>query len=328
MTKKDKTYELIVKRLTNEISEEENALLDQQFEQKKFSKSKFDLLSGYWRMFFPKPVKHSIIEKTEKKLGFTYHAGAGRTKSYNWLKIAASILLIVSVGYSLYTFVKPNDQLVLNEYRCENGEQKRVVLSDGTSIWMNSSSHIIACEPFSGNTREVILYGEAYFEVAHNPEKPFIVKTSNLQTKVLGTKFNITSSGPHHPQEISLYEGSVELTAENASHNKVIMHPGETAIFSPDNGEIAVTYKESGKPAQWRDGILHFDNEDLFSITRKLERKYDTKIFVTDPAVGRLRYTAEFQDESVDSILRILCEAKEFYYENASGGIIIKAKNK
>ncbi|WP_340114036.1 FecR family protein [Maribellus mangrovi] len=322
MTKNDKTYELIVKRLTNDLSEEEARQLDNELNNDKIPRKKLARLLHFWKYFFPKTKPHNIIGKTEKKLGFTYHAGQG-TNFWKRLGIAATVLLVISLGVYI---LSPRQHTTLNEYRCDVGEQKKIVLSDGTQVWLNSISYIVANEPFLGDTREVILFGEAYFEVAHNPDQPFIVKTPMLKTKVLGTKFNIAAMNPHTRQEISLFEGKVELLAENKTHQHVTMKPGEKAFFSPESGVIEVMQTTLGKPAQWRDGILYLYNEDLFSISHKLERKFKSKIFITDPAVGRLRYTAEFENESLDQILKILCEAKSFSYEKTDGGFIIKSK--
>ncbi|WP_167608744.1 FecR family protein [Maribellus sediminis] len=322
MTINDKFYRLITKELTDGLSPEEANKLQQELEKDKSAEKRQKQISHFWKFFFPQTKQHNIISKTEKKLGFTYHSGR-ENKLWKRLGIAATVLLVVSVGAYILT---PRQHTTLNEYRCDVGEQKKVVLSDGTQVWLNSISYIVANEPFIGDKREVILFGEAYFEVAPNPDQPFIVKTPMLSTKVLGTKFNIAAMNPHARQEISLYEGKVELITDNKAHQSIIMKPGEKAFFSPESGEIEVLRTTLGKPAQWREGILYLYNEDLFSIALKLERRFKTKIFITDPAVGRLRYTAEFENEPLERIIKILCEAKAFAYEKTEGGFIIKSK--
>lgn len=324
MTKKDKTYELIVKSLTNEISEEENELLDKEFSHNNLSKAKFERLSAYWNNFFPKPAKHSIIEKTEKKLGFTYHQRS-ETNYWKWIGITASIILLATLSFTAFNIATTNKNTALNEYWCDAEQVREVTLSDGTKVWLNSSSLLIASEPFIGDKREVTLFGEAYFEVEKDAEKPFIVETANLRTKVLGTHFNIVAYPTAEVHEISLYEGKVQLSS-NLTDNSVILLPGDRAYHTTCNGKLSLVHTDLGKPAQWRDGILRFYDEDLFSITKKLERHFLTRIFIADSLVGNLKYSGEFEEETLERILELLNGAKEFEYEKTNGGIIIKTK--
>lgn len=326
MTKKDKIYELIVKKLTREISEEERKYLDKEISNDNVLKRSFLGLVNFWKYFFPKPKRHSIIEKTEKKLGLTYHSGRNRTIR-SILKVAAIFLFIVSLGFSVYQISKPRQELALNEYGCGPGETKEVTLTDGTKVWLNSSSLLITSEPFTGKTREVKLFGEGYFEVASNPEQPFIIHTRQLKTKVLGTHFNIVAYPTDDVHEISLHEGKVKLIPDD-DVNSTILKPGHKAYFSINTGDLKVITTDLGTPAKWRDGILRFYDENLFNITQKLERQFHTKIFIADSTVGNLRYTAEFEEESLERILMLLDEAEGFNYKITNNGVIIESKNK
>lgn len=326
MTKEDRTYELLIKSLANDISEEEKNILEEELSKNKKLKGSFSTLLSFWNNFFPSPKSHAIIEKTEKKLGFTYGARSG-INFKKWMKVAATILFLVSVSFSVFQLLKPKHPITLNEYSCSAGELKEVVLSDGTKVWLNSSSLLIASEPFVGDKREVTLFGEAYFEVAHNEELPFIVETVNLKTKVLGTHFNMVAFPTDEVHEISLYEGSVEVHSEVNSTEKRILKPGDRAYFNLKEGTIDVVHTDLGKEAQWRDGILRFYDEDLFSISKKLERKFQSRIFIADSIVGNLKYSAEFEDESLEKILKILCKAQAFNYEFTNNGVLIQSKN-
>ncbi|MDB4582584.1 FecR domain-containing protein [Draconibacterium sp.] len=319
----DRIYNLIVKELTSANSIEEQEVLQEDLSNNPELKKKFNILKEFWTRFFPQKQKHNILSKTEKKLDFTYGPGSKIKKNY-LLKVAVIILFVLSVSFSAYQVIKPKQEIVLNEYISRPGEIKEVVLSDGTKVWLNSASMIIASEPFIGDTREVKLFGEAYFEVAYKPEQPFIVKTPFLQTKALGTKFNISALAPNTRQEISLYEGKVQLILKNNNNKNLILTPDERAYFTSETGKISVVKTDLGEPAKWRDGILRFYNEDLFSITKKLERKFHTRIMITDSIVGDLKFTAEFEVESLDDILKLLKEAHSFAYVKTENGIIIQ----
>lgn len=325
MTKDNKTYELILKKLTEDISKDEQRILEDEVNKDKRLRKSFMGLLTFWKNFYPKHKSHNIIEKTEKKLGFTYHLGT-ETNKWAWLKVAASILFIASLSFSAFHLFKPKQHITLNEYGCCADQNKAYVLSDGTKVWLNSSSLLIASEPFVGDNREVTLFGEAYFEVAHNEEQPFIVETVNLKTKVLGTHFNVVAYPTDEIHEISLYEGKVAINSELNSNENYILKPGDRAYFSLKSGKIDVVHTDLGKEAQWRDGILRFYDEDLFSITKKLERNFKSRIFIADSIVGDLRFTAEFEEESLEKIIKILSEAKDFDYKFTNNGVFIQEK--
>lgn len=325
MTKENKNYELLLKKLSDDISEDEKHLLESELNKDQKLRSNFMSLLTFWRTFYPKNKSHNIIEKTEKKLGFTYQVSP-ETKNWNWLKVAAAILFIASLSFSAYHLLKPKQHITLNEYSCCSGEVKEITLSDGTKVWLNASSLLIASEPFVGDMREVTLFGEAYFEVAHNEEQPFIVETVNLKTKVLGTHFNVVAFPTDEVHEISLYEGKIQINSEIKEEENYILQPGDRAYFSLKSGKIDVVHTDLGKEAQWRDGILRFYDEDLFSITKKLERNFQSRIFIADSIVGNLRFTAEFEEESLEMIMKILSEAKEFDYKFTNNGVFIQAK--
>jgi transmembrane sensor len=186
---------------------------------------------------------------------------------------------------------------------------------------------LIASEPFTKENREVLLIGEGYFEVTHTPNQPFIVKTSMLKTKVLGTHFNISAYPDDPKQEVSLYEGSIELSGSQNARKSIMVNPGEKVFYKHADSEFNVIATDLGKPAEWRDGILRFYDEDFSTIAKKLERKFQTKIVITDEKIGNLHFTANFEEESVMKIIELLNEAHEFEFKRFDDSIIIQSKN-
>jgi transmembrane sensor len=319
----EQRYELITKDLTSEISEDEKILLDNEISENIELRQKKAMLQYFWLNYFPKPLPNQIIKKTEKKLGFSSKkSDIGFGVIY---KIAVTVLLVLSLGYIGYQNFKPKNNVTLNEYVTLPGEIKEFVLSDGTKVWLNSKSVLIASEPFIDETREILLIGEGYFEVAHDAEKPFIIKTSSLKTKVLGTHLNISAYPGDIITEVSLYEGKVELSDKNKPEYKMVMKPGQKVSFTNDEKNFNIKSNELEKPAEWREGILRFYDEDLKSIAQKLERKFMTSIFIADEQAGKLRFTANFDTEPLDKILKLLSEAHEFKIEKTTNGIIIKS---
>ncbi|MBN1987695.1 MAG: FecR domain-containing protein [Prolixibacteraceae bacterium] len=326
MTGREKLYEFIVKDLTSEISAEEKEYLEKKLSNDTRQKNNYLLIQRFWNSFFPNVGENHILERTEKKLDFTYHQGAKADRNF-LLNMAVTFLLLVSVGLIGFYTLKfhRNDSVKITEYISSPNEIKEVVLSDGTKVWLNASSALLAAEPFEEDNREVRLTGEAYFEVAHNPEKPFVVTTVGLKTKVLGTHFNIVSYPHEKQQEILLYEGKVELVDNNNVRNNVIIHPGQQAYFNNQQKNFQVRKTELGSPAVWRDGVLRFYDEELNHIAVTLERRFQTRILIKDEQVGKLRYTANFEEESLSKILQLLNEAHEFVYYETENGIIIES---
>jgi ferric-dicitrate binding protein FerR (iron transport regulator) len=319
----EQQYELITKELISEISEEEKKLLDAELSVSIELRRKKEILHYFWFNYFPKALPNQIISKTEKKLGFSNSKSSiGFGTIY---QIAATVLLVISLGYIGFQYFKPKNNVILNEYVTLPGEVKEFVLSDGTKVWLNSKTVLIASEPFIEGKREVLLIGEGYFEVAHDSEKPFIIKTSSLKTTVLGTHLNVSGYPGDNQTEVSLYEGKVELSDKNSPDSKVVMKPGQKVSFSNNEKNFYIKSHELEKPAEWREGILRFYDEDLNSIAQKLERKFMTRIFVADKQAGKLRFTASFDTEPLDKILTLLSEAHEFKTEKTTNGIIIKS---
>lgn len=324
MSEKDKFYELLAKALNSNLNSEETALLNNSLRNNKLKNEQFHALRDFWNKTYPQHSSHKIIERTEKKLGLTDQKNSF-TRSQFVYQIAAGVLLLLSLGLSGLLFLKDQDSFSLKEYYCNTEEVKQFELSDGTKVWLNSGSYIIAAEPFSGESRNVKLYGEAYFEVVHNAEMPFIVETPHLKTKVLGTAFNIGSWPNSKVQEIELYEGKVKLEADENRENEIVLTPGQRARFNAENGDFQIGKHGKSTAAAWRNGILDFYNEELCSIVLQLERKFETRVLISDHEAGKLRFTAEFTNEPLEKILHLLSQAKAFDYTVTNHGVLIRS---
>jgi ferric-dicitrate binding protein FerR (iron transport regulator) len=315
---------LITKGLNSDISEDEKLILESELSENLELRQVKEIIHKFWFKYFPKTQTHQIIQKTETKLGFISHSNSSFSFGF-FYKVAATVLLILSLAFIAYQQFKPSIETSLNQYVTEQGKVRSIVLSDGTKVWLNSHSVLIASEPFVDEIREVLLVGEGYFEVAHNANKPFIIKTPFLKTKVLGTNLNIAAYPGDDKLDVTLYEGKVELADAISPHNKLVMKPGEKTSFSINEKQFYSKQNYLEKPAEWRDGVIRFYDEDLNSIAKKLERKFMTRIFIVDDEVGKLNFTASFDTEPLDKILKLLSEAHGFKTITTANGIIIKS---
>jgi transmembrane sensor len=155
----------------------------------------------------------------------------------------------------------------------------RLALPDGSTVWLNASSSLRFPYGFHGNTREVYLEGEAFFEVAKNAAKPFIVHAGNTSVQVLGTAFNINT---YEKDKVitSLVHGSVKTFAQQ---DTVILKPGYQSVFAGDG--FGTSTFDSTNVLSWMQGIVYFNNEKLSAITSIIRRWYDVELQIDNPAL-------------------------------------------
>jgi len=198
---------------------------------------------------------------------------------------------------------------VLNQLVIPYGNQSKVLLSDSTIVWLNAGSHLIYPSVFNDDTREVMLFGEAYFEVAKNPEKPFIVKTSDLDIKVLGTKFNVSAYAEDNVIQTVLAEGSVEIKRNNHGFfsDEMILKPNQLASFNKKTHESKTFEVDASYYTIWIQGLLSFDEIDFNRIVKKVERFYNIKIRFDEPIVGSIRISGKLDlKQSKEEVLEYL----------------------
>lgn len=157
------------------------------------------------------------------------------------------------------------------------GGQYQVTLPDGTKVWLNSDSKLNFPVAFRGKERRVTLTGEAYFEVSHMRNNPFIVTTSNQSIEVLGTHFNVNSYADEQAISTTLLEGSVRVS-NLFTKNAQTLRPGQQSNLSRHTGDIEVKNVHAEEVIAWKNGYFLFDNQDLPSILRTVSRWYDVEI--------------------------------------------------
>lgn len=175
-----------------------------------------------------------------------------------------------------------------NQLAVQRGGEYSITLADGTVVWMNSDSKLKYPMQFTGHQRRVFLVGEAYFEVAPDPEKPFVVVTNCQEIEVLGTKFNICA----YPDEMTvttLVEGSVNLS-NSVTLEECRLVPGEQAVIDPATNEMTVSQVNAGDIIAWTQGMFVFNDNTLEQVMQKLERWYDLPVNYIDPTVKEITF--------------------------------------
>lgn len=265
-----------------------------------------------------------------------------------WLTRAAAFLLIPVVTFLLYTLSERNAEslkytsLAIDsiEVVAPIGSRTVVHLSDGSDIHLNYGSKLKYPQVFTGEHREVILTGEGFFNVAHNPNKPFIVITEQLRVKALGTSFNVLAYPGDNIIETTLVDGKVlleRILQDGTIKNIGAMVPGQHINYMIESGSISSTTGNIEKYVAWKDGKVVFEDTPIVQIADRLSRMYNTDIEVDDD-IKEYYYTVTFVDEPLFQILDLLTIATPITYkalprEKLANGtfskqkIIIKRKN-
>jgi len=178
-------------------------------------------------------------------------------------------------GQLVYQEQGKSEAVLYNTLSTAKGKQFRMVLPDGSKVWLNSFSSIHYPTSFTGGKRLVEITGEVYFEVASNVAMPFIVKTHQQEIAVLGTRFNINSYEDEPAEKATLLEGMIRVS--HASE-RVVLRPGQQASIGRSVAGIAVAEVNAEDVVAWKNGFFHFDNADIQTVMRQLARWYDVEV--------------------------------------------------
>ena len=250
------------------------------------------------------------------------------------LAVAASI-----IGFSFFVYFKINQKQEvknsLNEVVTKRGSKSFIKLPDGTQVWLNADSKLTFKENFGDKTREVSLNGEAFFDVFHDADHPFIIHTGKADIKVLGTTFNIRNYALDKTMEATLIKGKIEVTLTDRPDEKIIIHPQDKIIISKESNSIVnnkvklkkeeqvisrvvlttVTMKDSLiAETGWMKDKMVFVNQSLGKIAEEIERKFAVTIIFKTNAVKQYRYTGVFDKETVSEIFHIIQLSRKINY--------------
>jgi hypothetical protein len=192
---------------------------------------------------------------------------------------------------------KPETELAMNQLIIPYGKTSELLLPDGTKVFLNAGSRLVYPERFSKRTREVFLSGEAFFDVKHDKEHPFIVQIEDFRVKVLGTRFNVSAYPADNIFETVLADGKVSMERNNSGlFDKAIeLLPNQLASFDRKTSETIVRQVDTDNYILWTEGLLKFESTDLSRITKRLERYYNIRFQYKEPLLGGLRISGKLQ---------------------------------
>lgn len=294
-------------------------------------------LSAHWSMSneidsntLIETVFHQIQEYEEEhqpKSGFSIKR---ILKVYQ--KVAA-FLLIPILGIGILYWVSQYDQSVgqYTETIAPRGQKSQIVLADGTKVWLNSDTKIKYPGNFSRNQRDVYLDGEAFFEVSKNPHQPFVVHTSMVNVKVIGTKFNVKAYADENQIETSLFEGKINLSMNSSSGSTVEkeVKPGQSFVYSMTDHQLVANRFPHDEINGWKKNQLIFKDDTFSNLVRKVERWYDVKVVYDEKQFNDRRLTVElYEGERLDRLMNIISLALSVDYKYEKGEISLTPKTR
>lgn len=314
-------WDIIISKLRGTLSEEDsksftqwlnkadNAILFQQLEivwnniQRKVANYEPDM-EYYWKELSARMDKNATNIPATKSKHFTF-------KPFYKYVAAASILLIISLS-SLYYFgyLRTDNSIISQYYTSLNGKSK-VLLPDGSEVWLHSNTTLTYSYSNESNLREVALKGEAYFKVKHNADKPFLVNAGDVVVKVHGTQFNVNAYNESKSVLVSLSEGSVEM---KTTIKNVFLKPGEEGTFNKANKQIAVNKSDVAFAQSWTKDQLQFENKNLREVCKYLSKWYSVEISIDSTIADNQAYSFTVQNESLEEIARLLSKVNGINY--------------
>jgi transmembrane sensor len=289
--------------------------------------------------------QHTLIQTPSDVHTVRSFQKTGWKKNYKiWFgAVAASVLLFwFFFKTDENTEVKPISHTVSTKV----GDKACINLPDGSKVWLNGDSKISYAENFRNKTREVHLSGEAFFEVAKDKTKPFIIHTRAIDLKVLGTAFNVRSYENEKETETSLVHGSVEVTLRNSPDQKILLKPGEKLLVKNTAVDTVQKFKKqkrdeeapiavlttmhyygtdsSSVETSWTKNELVFNDEPLDKIALNLERWFNVRITIVNEDLKKVRYTATLEeDDKLEDFLEALKLAAGFHYSIKNKEVVI-----
>jgi len=320
----DRIWTLLSRRLSGEASSAEMAELQQLLAQSPDKQYLFSILHSYFYDGLPPEQADAHLEQRLSRI-----IGTPRQKTTSLLPLrrlmpyaaAAAVLLLSVLGWGLFHHRQAGEEVLARA-----GARTHLRLPDGTQVWLNSNSKLKYTNEYNTKTREVSLEGEAWFDVARNPERPFIVHASTLDIKALGTTFTVRSYPRDITVETTLLKGAIEVIRNEqdpAAH--VVLKPNEKLVFNKQPAPLPVAriainsiredIPDSAKAeTSWMYNRLMFDGDNFRALADKMERWYDVHIIVKDEALNHFRFGGVFANEPVEEALKELQLTANFNY--------------
>ncbi len=265
-----------------------------------------------------------VFERVQQKIS-KYETGyttkvrrIGNSRMY--MAIAASLLLCIALGW--WYFSNTPAEKTMPPTLAKENPLRVITLPDGTTVTLNHDSHLDYPAAFGDSSREVSLTGEAYFDVAHNPAKPFLVHTGAFVTRVLGTAFNIRAYTKDSLVAITVERGKVQVQRQDNKKSLSILQAGDQLIIDKQAGTPHLAKADVKLVTQWKDNDLLFDNIRFEEAAVILGRHFNITLQFRNDALRNCRFTVDFTGKSLEEILYVIGQLTRSTWTNENNEVI------
>ncbi|MDR0749907.1 MAG: FecR domain-containing protein [Tannerellaceae bacterium] len=275
-------------------------------------------------------IQMRMLENIRSRTGDSAmpHASAGGKKRYAWLRpdttrAIAACLLPAVILFAAWLYLKPRQAASL-EVIANKGEKASLTLTEGTMVAINSDSKITYPDDYNRKNRFLRLEGEAYFDVKHDPEKPFIVECEDIQIRVLGTSFGIKAYDDEKHIAIVLNTGKIQLTTPV---EKIEMAPDERILYDKTTRTATREKVNADDYTAWRQNRLRFENESLETIMKTISRMHNIDIVFESLHLANMRFTGTIDNTSIKSVLEAIMLTSSINYRSDDGIVYLYRYN-
>ncbi|GJM28320.1 MAG: anti-sigma factor [Cyclobacteriaceae bacterium] len=322
----EKIYKIISKHLSGESTREEAQLLDQWVNTSEENRSYLAELTRIWdtsgRMHLDLDLD---LETAWDKV--SHRAQEVETKvevrplhGFLIYKVAASLLVLLALGGLFYKFLNNQEATV---YQTDANQRMQVILPDNSEVWLNQNSKLEVGGDFD-QERHLALTGEAFFEVEHDPARPFTVKSEELLTTVVGTSFNVTARKNQLQQEVEVSTGKVQVSYEGKDQSVLVLEPGTKAIFDRSSQQLKKDTNQDLNFLAWKDRRLRFRNAPLLQVESVLEDYFNVDLRFNQASLGQCQFTGDFEDPTIVEVLEVLAMTLDLDYTLNNGSYLLE----
>ena len=323
--------ELLHRLIAGTTTEEENRQLMEWFRQCASKEEFFMLFETAWKESpdeMPRDVQERMYRRLSRELDEKKTKTILLRSRFSWKvwpQIAVACIIIV-LGLVNYRMNDKQKQLSTQNFTvlAEKGQRAFITLPDSTKVWLNSDTKISYPADYGLKERNVTLVGEAYFEVAKNPDKRFIVEAKGMQVEALGTSFNVNAYQNDNKIIASLFSGSVRVSYDR---HVAILKPHESVKVDLLNRSFA-RYKDESMQniALWRKNEITFDGESLEEITHIMSRLYNTTICIEDESLKKVCYIGTIRNNNLENFIDIINLTTPVVYENKGDTVFLRKR--
>ena len=323
--------ELLHRLIAGTTTEEENRQLMEWFRQCASKEEFFMLFETAWKESpdeMPRDVQERMYRRLSRELDEKKTKTILLRSRFSWKvwpQIAVACIIIV-LGLVNYRMNDKQKQLSTQNFTvfAEKGQRAFITLPDSTKVWLNSDTKISYPADYGLKERNVTLVGEAYFEVAKNPDKRFIVEAKGMQVEALGTSFNVNAYQNDNKIIASLFSGSVRVSYDR---HVAILKPHESVKVDLLNRSFS-RYKDESMQniALWRKNEITFDGESLEEITHIMSRLYNATICIEDESLKKVCYIGTIRNNNLENFIDIINLTTPVVYENKGDTVFLRKR--